>query len=93
MYVLQMNKFRNPVSSTIPKNAKKDTTGRSWCVAPTEGEFQWEMDNLYHVWFHSPCEIPEEDEIITFPNSRYIVDYVYMVGRAKRCPVQMRQIA
>lgn len=88
-----MNKFKNPVSSTIPKDAIKDSTGRSWHVAPTDDVFQWEMDNLYHVWFRSPCEIPEEEEIIVFPNSKYIVDYVYMVGKAKRCPVQMRQIA
>jgi len=86
-----LHKFKNPVDPIMPNTAIKDSLGRSWIKAPTEGPFQWQIDDLFHVWFHRK-ERPQEDEIIIFGDVQYKVENVYNQGNEKRCPVQMIRI-
>lgn len=86
-----LNKFKNPVDPIVPITSIKDSLGRSWIKAPEVGVFEWQIDNLFHVWFHRKPK-PEEDEVIIFGDVQYKVEHIYDTGNAKRCPVQMIRI-
>ncbi len=86
-----LRRFKNPVDPIVPIMGIKDSVGRSWIRAPTGGVFEWQIDDLYHCWFHRK-EVPEQDEIVIFEEVEYKVENVYRYGNQKRCPVQMIRI-